>query len=160
MIDLLVKLCTIEPERELIDALAADGVKLKRVLSPDRKKVIDFVRENFSEGWASETEAAFANNPITCYVAVKDKKIVGFACYDATAKGYFGPTGVLDSERGKGIGKALLNQCLLAMWQDGYGYAIIGWTDEAVEFYKKAVNAIVIEDAAPGVYKRMIEVDR
>ena len=47
--------------------------------------------------------------------------------------------------------------CLnLSMWEEGYGYAIIGWADEALEFYKKSVNAIVIEDSAPGVYKRMI----
>ena len=54
------------------------------------------------------------------------KEIVGFACYDATCMNFFGPTGVKESERGKGVGKALLLAALHAMKEQGYAYAIIG----------------------------------
>jgi hypothetical protein len=42
------------------------------------------------------------------------------------------------------------------MWEEGYAYAIIGWVDDALEYYMKTVIATVIEGSSPGIYKRMI----
>ena len=67
-------------------------------------------------------QAAFSNNPITCYIAVREKKLIGFACYEATARNFFGPMAVLESERRKGIGKALLLKSLESMQELGYDY--------------------------------------
>ncbi|MDP4145472.1 MAG: GNAT family N-acetyltransferase [Bacillota bacterium] len=159
MPDMLVKLYNVNEETKLFRDLQEQGITIKKVLSPDRTKVLEFVKENFNNNWVNECKAAFSNNPITCYVAVRDKEVIGFACYDATAKNYFGPTGVLECERGKGVGRALLNKSLLSMWEDGFGYAIIGWTNKAIGFYEKTVQAVVIEDSSPGIYKRMIEMD-
>jgi GNAT superfamily N-acetyltransferase len=78
--------------------------------------------------------------------------MVGFACYDASTLGYFGPTGVDEPFRGQGIGKALLLACLLEMKLKGYGYAIIGWIGPQ-EFYEKAVGALVIPESTPGFWK-------
>ena len=67
---------------------------------------------------------------------------------------------VLESERKKGIGKALLLKSLESMRELGYAYAIIGWpTNSAVRFYKKCVDAIMIDENSSGVYKRMIDID-
>ena len=104
--------------------------------------------------------AAFANNPVTCYIATKNKKIIGFAYYEATAKNFFGPMAVLQEERKKGIGKALLLKSLESMGGMGYAYAIIGWpAKSAIPFYEKCVGAVMIEEKSSGVYKRMIEID-
>lgn len=104
--------------------------------------------------------AAFANNPVTCYIATREKELIGFACYEATARNFFGPMAVLESERKKGVGKALLLKALESMRELGYAYAIIGWpTKSAVDFYKKCVNAILIDEKSSCVYKRMIEID-
>lgn len=157
--DMLVKLYEQKPDYALFERLAESGVKLARVLSPDKAKVLSFVRENFTEAWVNECEAAFANNPISCYIAVRDKKIVGFAAYDATAKNFFGPTGVLPETRGTGIGRALLNKCLISMQEDGYGYAAIGWCDHAAGFYEKCCGAVLIPDSSPGVYGRLVDID-
>lgn len=160
MNDMLVNLYHQKEETELFQKLEKNGVRIKRALSPDKTAILKFVEENFRVQWADECAAAFANSPISCFVAVRDKKPVGFACYDATAKDFFGPTGVLESERGLGIGKALMNKCFLAMREEGYAYAIIGWAaDTAVTFYEKNANAIMIEDETHGIYTRMIEVD-
>ena len=159
MPDMLVKLYNLKNESKLIGDLEEKGIKIKRVLAPDYTKVLKFVESNFSQSWVNECRAALANNPITCYIAVKNKEVIGFACYDATAKNYFGPTGILESERGNGVGKALLHKCLSSMWEAGYGYAIIGWTGGAIGFYEKAVDATIIEDSFPGVYKRLIDID-
>lgn len=162
MSDLLVKLYDLDEERELFEHLEKEGIVMKRMLSPDRKLLLDFISSSFTESsyakWPVEAETAFFNQPVSCYAAVKDKKIIGFACYDATANNFFGPTGVLSEYRGKNIGKALLIKCLLAMKEDGYAYAVIGWVeDHVIPFYQKSVHAIKIENSHPGVYSRMIE---
>lgn len=156
--DLIVNLYNLEDNLPADPRLKANGITIKRALSPDKTKVLDFVSKHFDEGWRSESEAAFGNNP-TCYIAVKDKQIVGFACYDATAKGFFGPTGVDKALRGNGIGDALLRQCLTAMKYDGYGYAIIGWADNAAAFYEKTIGAVRLENSFPGIYGRLAHVD-
>ena len=81
--------------------------------------------------------------------------MIGFACHEATCKCFFGPTGVDESFRGMGIGTHLLFACLQDMKNAGYAYAIIGGAGP-VEFYEKAVGAIVIEGSVPGVYKDML----
>ena len=92
------------------------------------------------------------NAPIGCWIATRGIEIVGYACYDAPAPDFFGPTRVLDSEQGHGVGTALLLRCLTAMREYGYGYAIIGSVGP-VEFYQKTCNATVIPDSDPGIYK-------
>ena len=93
------------------------------------------------------------------FLAVKDKEIIGFACYDCTAKGFFGPTGVTEEFRGRGVGTALLYACMAAMKEEGYAYAVIGWVSDAQAFYEKTVQAIPIPDSHPGVYIRKIDMD-
>ena len=95
------------------------------------------------------------------YIAVRDGKqpeMLGFACYDATVKGFFGPTGVSESCRGMGIGNALLQACLHGMRDYGYGYAIVPAAPRAYEFYKKCLpeSSSVLEGAGPGVYRSML----
>jgi len=153
--DLLVKLYNVEDNGEA-QSLARQGIRICRPMALDKARVLQFVKENFYDGWMHECEYAFTAHPITCFVAIYEKKVVGFACYDVTRRGIFGPIGVLDSMRGKGVGTALLKKCMLAMKEEGYGYAVIGWVDEALEFYRRTVGAEVIADSFPGVYKDMI----
>ena len=75
----------------------------------------------------------------------KGRKLVGFACYDTSARGFFGPTGVDETARGGGIGHALLLASLLDMRAQGYGYAIVGDVGP-VDFYVRAVGATPIAD--------------
>ena len=99
--------------------------------------------------------------PGQCFIATEHGKILGFACYDSSAKGFFGPIGVLEEERGRQIGTRLLLKTLDAMKAAGYWYAIIGWVDDAAPFYQKTVNARFIEDASPenSVYSNMVFMD-
>ena len=94
--------------------------------------------------------------PSSCFLALKDGEILGFACYDSTAKGFFGPTGVDLRYRGLGIGRALLLRTMEALFEAGYAYAVIGWAGP-VEFYRKAVGATVIEDSEPGIYRGLVK---
>jgi len=153
--DMLVKLYALPDSRPIYDRFRDAGITMRRALVPEKHKVIDWVRQTFSEAWASEVDVAFSRLPVTCFIAVKDKKIIGFACHDATCPNFFGPTGVDPNGRNGGIGKALLLACLEDMRQAGYGYAIIGGVGPA-EFYSKAVGAVPIEGSEPGVYRGLL----
>lgn len=150
--DMLVNLSGIE------DITAPEGVKIKRAFPGDMYKILDFVCENFGEGWKGEAAYALMQQPPKCWIATSDSKIVGFACYDSSAKDFFGPTGVAKEQRGKGIGEALLRRVLVAMREEGYAYAIIGWVGDAAEFYEKTVGAKYIDGGEPqnSVYRNLI----
>lgn len=156
MPDMLVKLYELPEIQGKIDKLKENGVAIRRPLPPEKHIVLNWVRENFSEGWASECNVSFSKEPISCFIAVEDNKILGFACYDTTCKDFFGPTGVAENQRGRGIGTVLLLKSLYAMREMGYGYAVIGGAGP-VEYYKKICGAVVIEESTPGIYKEMLK---
>ncbi len=160
MADMLVKLFNIPDSSDIEETLLKEGIRIKKALAPDRSRIIDFSRTCAKDDYSDEVKAAFSNNPITCYIATREKKVIGFACYEATARNFFGPMAVQQNERKKGIGKALLLKALESMEELGYAYAIIGWpADSAVEFYKKCAGAVMIDEKSSGVYKRMIGIE-
>lgn len=158
MPDLLVRLYDLPDRGPAVARVAAQGVTMRRALAPDRKRVLDWVTARFGDGWASECAVAFGRQPITCFIAVEQKQIVGFACHEATTRGFFGPTGVDVSQRGRGVGTALLLACLHDMAARGYAYGIIGAAGP-VEFYVNLVGALPIPGSEPGVYARLVEAD-
>ncbi len=144
--DLIVNLYDLpeEVEADPRPALAAQGIKIKRALAADKSEICEFIRREFSQGWADEAEKALMNYPSALYIAVYEEKVVGFGCYDTSALGYYGPLGVDKTMRGKGIAHALTSICLKAMREKGYGYAIIN--AGPVEYYIKRLNAKIIGD--------------
>jgi len=154
--DLLVKLYALAPSAPLLEKLRTAGIEIKRAIGPEKQAVAEWAEKKFSRAWASECEVALSAQPATCFLAVKDRKIVGFACYDSTSKGFFGPIGVDEAERTGGVGKALLIRTLEAMREAGYGYGVIGWAGP-VDFFRKTAGATVIEGSEPGVYKDLVK---
>ena len=65
--------------------------------------------------------------------------------------------GLLRSQRGKGIGLALLYHTLEAMKAQGYAYAIIGGVGPH-EFYANAVGAVPIEADREDIYQGLLRV--
>jgi hypothetical protein len=151
MSDLLVKLYSLPPRPN-----PPPGVNVRRAFAAEKRLVGDWIGTQFGPGWASECEAAFARLPVSCFVAVRDQELLGFACYDATARGFFGPTGVAEPERNHGIGAALLSASLSDMAAQGYAYAVIGAANSA-EFYRQHAGAIEIPDSDPGFYRGKIK---
>ena len=151
MPDLLVKLYSLAP----LPAPPA-GVEVRRAFASEKRLICEWVAAQFDSAWASECEAAFARLPLSCFVAVRERELLGFACYDATARGFFGPTGVTESERNHGLGVALLLAALHDMAHQGYAYAVIG-AAHSVEFYRKHAGAIEIPDSDPGFYRGKIK---
>lgn len=152
--DMLVKLYDLPPAAPEVERLRAQGVTCRRAESYERAAVLGFVKQHFPN-WGDELLAGFASVPPTVYIAERAREVLGFACYNATRPNYFGPTGVLESERGTGIGRVLLLQCLEALAAEGYAYAIIGGVGPAA-FYEKAVGATIIPGSEPGIYRNMV----
>ena len=154
MTDLLVRLYDL-PVFEAEARVAAAGVVVRRALAPEGHVVLDWVGKHFSPFWVSEAGKGLAQSPVTTWIAVRDGKLLGFACHDTTAKGFFGPTGVEEAARGQGIGEALLIATLKGMREAGYGYAVIG-DPGPVEFYRKRLDALEIPGSEPGIYAGML----
>ena len=146
MADMLVNLLDITDCQQEVECLKEEGIEVFRAIAPDKFRIVEWVKEHSSRNAAGECDVCFANRPISCFIAAKGSKIIGYACYNATAPDFFGPTKVLEEYQGKGIGKALLLRSLHAMREEGYQYAIIGGVGP-VKFYEKAVGAVVIESS-------------
>ena len=156
MPDLLVKLYDLPDPTARLESLRKEGVLIRRAMAYEKHLVAAWVRARFGEGWASECEVAFARAPIACHMATSGGHILGFACHDATALGLFGPTGVEETERGRGIGAALLMASLVDMASRGYAYAVIGGAG-SVEFYARIAGAVEIAGSVPGFYRDRLQ---
>ena len=152
MPDLLVKLYDLPSERPSLP----NGVTMRPVMAAEVSMVRDWIEENFSRGWADEfLKGAYAETT-SSIIALEDRKVIGFVCYDVSAIGMFGPTGVDKSARGRGLGAALLFAALEAMVAKGHVYATIGWVGP-IEFYEKLVGATVIEGSEKRYSGKLIQ---
>lgn len=155
--DYLVNLSPLRPEPALDARMAEAGVTIRRPLAPEAQHITEWVAETFGRGWASETAVALTRQPPTCFIATRDRRLVGFSCHESIARGFFGPTGVEEASRGLGIGHALLLASLFDLKAMGYTYAIIGDVGPSA-FYEKTVGAMPIPNSAPGIYAGMLAV--
>src|ERR1043165_439755 len=151
MPDLLVSLLKLPRLLPLLDQAHQNGIVLRRAQPFEITPVRQFIEKNFSVAWADEISVGFANKPVTVYIATRASRVVGFAGYECTHKAFFGPTGVAETERRQGVGKALLIAALWGLRELGYVYGIIGGAGP-VEFYQATVGATVIPDSEPGIY--------
>lgn len=141
-----------ETEKSL---LAEEGIVFRKAIAPEKHLICTWVLEEFGAYWNSEVEVALSRQPVSVWIAQRENELLGFACYETTAKNFFGPTGTKESERGKGIGKILLIKSLESLRELGYAYAIIGGVGPA-EFYEKAVGAKIIEGSEISIYENLI----
>lgn len=152
---MLVKLYALPALGPILAEQAEAGITIRPARSFEVSRVADFVRGTFTQGWADEISVGYARQPVSVLIATEAGQVKGFAAYDCTARGFFGPTGVEPSLRGRGVGTALLVATLHAMREAGYGYAIIGGVGPA-EFYARTVGATLIPDSTPGIYTDML----
>ena len=168
MTDMLVRLYALPEVTSHLTMLHQKALEIRRPHASEKHVLSVWVQQHFADSaWAAGCEVALENRPVSCYIAVKksqapvsrpnlydlpEEVLVGFACYDVSSKGMFGPLGVHECYRNQGIGSALLLTCLHAMKEEGYAYAVIGWV-ASEDFYARAVGATVIPDSEPGIYR-------
>ena len=155
MTDMLVKLYTLPELAPVLVQQRAQDIDIRRALVPERHLVVDWVRQHWGAGWASECDTAFVRQPVSCFVATAAGQLVGFACHEATYKNFFGPFGVAEAQQRRGIGAALLLTALHDMAAQGYAYAIIGGVGSG-ELFTRVAGAIPINDSTPGIYRGLL----
>ena len=156
MPDLLVNLLNLPGLDPVVQPLANQGITIRRARTFELSLVRSFIEDNFTRAWADEVSIGFANKPVSVYVATHSGLIVGFAAYECTARGFFGPEGVGDSFTHRGVGKALLLASLWGLRELGYVYGIIGRAGP-IEFYTETVGAVPIADSDPGIYVDLLK---
>ena len=148
---MLVNLLRLPPVDSALEEVRGRGLLVRRARPWELSRVREFVGENFSRAWADEVAVGLVRQPVTVFVALREGRLVGFAAYECTRKDFFGPAGVVEAERGRGLGRALLLAALRGLRELGYAYAVVGGVGPA-EFYERSVGARLIPDSSPGVY--------
>lgn len=144
MPDMLVRLDVLPDGKTEREAQLREGVVVRRIVAYEAGVLRRFVAGTFSESWADESARCFIHRPPSCFVAIESGKIVGFAVYECTRRGFFGPMGVAPAARLRDIGRALLLTSLAAMSEMDYKYGIVGWVGPR-DFYERHAGAKVIE---------------
>lgn len=151
MADLICPLYDTPKHQNLLDELVRDGITIRSARAWENAPLSEFIHRHFGQRWADETARAFMSTPITVIIALHEKAIVGFAAYEVTARTYFGPTGVDEAYRNRGIGKALLYEALDGLKNLGYVYGIIG-SPGPIDFYTKATKCLLLPSDWTTIY--------
>lgn len=155
MPDLLVNLLELPPLESYLNELQSSGILIRRAQPFELSALRQFIQQHFSAAWADEASIGFANKPVSVHVATHNRNIIGFSAHECTRRGFFGPTAVIPEMQNKGVGRALLLASLSGLRELGYVYGVIGGVGP-IEFYQKAVNAMVIPDSDPGIYTDLL----
>ncbi len=115
---------------------------IRRPDANESPPILTFIEREFGRIWRFEAAKAFDADVPKIFVAEEQHEITGFAVHDVNNRGlgFFGPTGVMQSMRGRGIGCQLLLASLADMRRLGFARVVIPWTD-ALEFYRKCCGA-------------------
>lgn len=122
---------------------AALPPRSKAAALPPRSETLDFIEREFGRIWRFEAAKAFEKDIPTIAIEEHGGEITGFAAWDVNNRGlgFFGPTGVRNDMRGRGIGCRLLHVALDDLsTRLGYRKVVIPWTD-ALDFYARCCGA-------------------
>jgi len=123
-------------ERE--ERLKREGIEIKVLTTQYLYPLMKFLEKHMPADWYRHARELLLHNRKTqVFVAVKGREVVGY-CQFWGGEGYewympgshFGPFGVREDMRGKGIGTMLLYKCLEAMKENGIHNAFLLWTGE------------------------------
>jgi GNAT superfamily N-acetyltransferase len=156
MPDMLVNLLNLPPLAEAMRRIEDAGYRVRRAQPFEITPVRSFIEKRWGAGWADETSVGFANKPVTVSIATLEGAVVGFGAYECTRRAFFGPTGVDEAHRKKGVGAALLLACLWGLRDMGYVYGIIGGAGPT-EFYQRIAGATAIPGSSPGIYTDLLK---
>ncbi len=138
------------------------SLKIRKAEKEDLSSVLQLIKElaifenepQAVEVTLEELTNDFVNESFNCLVAELQNKIVGIALYYNRYSTWKGKTihledlMVTQSQRGKGVGKALLNKVVSIAKADNLRrveWNVLDWNTPAIDFYK-SVGATVFND--------------
>lgn len=116
----------------LTEKLGAEGIAFRPATPADILPLLAFMQEHFAH-WVPDVRRALQGivrgelATTTLHLATDHGEIIGYA---QTDKERFGPFGVNEAYRGRGIGAVLLSRTLVAMRAQGYHSAWFLWTSD------------------------------
>ena len=127
---------------ELASLSLVESPLVRRVRHDESDRVLDFIEREFGKIWRFEAAKAFQSAVVQAFIAETEGAVTGFAVHDVNNRGlgFFGPAGVAETMRGRGLGCALVQASLADLRRLGYSRAVIPWTD-AIDFYRKCCGA-------------------
>jgi mycothiol synthase len=127
---------------ELERRLGQDGVMVRPVCPADLPALMPFIAERFGWDWFRFAQEYLlelfgsGSDEIGFLVATQGERIVGY-CQQRRER--FGPFGVVEEMRNRGIGRLLLFRCLAMMLSQGFQCAWFLWTGkDAARLYALA----------------------
>ncbi len=132
---------------QLESRLASEGVSIHELRNEEVVSLLEFIRGNFPPDWyLMSVDLLSRGVPYDSFiVATIGEDVVGYCQFwgNETVSwhvqgSHFGPFGVREDLRGKGIGTVLLKQCLTKMRSKGIHSAFFLWTDyKAARLYER-----------------------
>ncbi|MVP02060.1 GNAT family N-acetyltransferase [Paenibacillus lutrae] len=133
-----------EEIRSLKQQRISEGYSFSVLTDRDLVELIEFTTKEFNPDWGRAIREGLLQSLSMSQILIarQNDKMVGFCLHGAYegVRERFGPFGVDESQRGKGIGKILLYDCLHNMRAQGLHGAWFLWTGEqspAGQLYKK-----------------------
>jgi N-acetylglutamate synthase-like GNAT family acetyltransferase len=119
-----------------IKALQQQGYQFRRALISDKKNVLHFISTHFKV-CLDEAMNAYKNNPITLHICLFNQEIVGFGIAEGNnvGMGSFGPFGVHEAHRKKGIATVFTKLCLEDLQYMGYKNCTLAWTTPVLNHF-------------------------
>ncbi|MFF9980538.1 GNAT family N-acetyltransferase [Streptomyces erythrochromogenes] len=126
--------------------------------------LVDWLRETFGGGWASEIHRSFSRDPISSVIVVdRDKdlapkdRLLGFLAYDTARLGMLSTIALVPEARGHELAltTVLIEECLREARASGMSYAVLGGVGEARLAALRAFGALwTIPGSCPGIFGR------
>lgn len=125
---------------DLASSLESAGIHVRQVEPADILPLLQFLYRHFAH-WRADAASVLADlygsdpRAVTMHVTVEQGQIIGYA---QSRNERFGPFGVNETYRGRGVGAVLLSATLLAMRARGFHCAWFLWTsDRAAKLYRE-----------------------
>lgn len=128
--------------RQKVERLKEEGIMFRRFTFEDGEKLLDFVGREFDAGWVRNVREAMKKGEAerTILIAVdKDSRVVGYCMRKIDGRdARFGPIGVAEALRSKGLGGILLELQMAEMKKQGIYHMYFLWTHgAAMRFYER-----------------------
>ena len=109
------------------EKLAREGTIITPYKAEHTLPLLDFTKREFPGDWVRVVREAMIKTPSPLLIALDKTEIVGFAHHDRQR---FGPIGVAQSQRGRGVGQILMFATLQLQREQNFRTAWFLWSDD------------------------------
>jgi predicted N-acetyltransferase YhbS len=124
------------------DALRSAGIEIRRACTADDGPLQQSLGSTWQQSWITEIVAALRSSQAGLYLAVQDRRYIGFCASGLNRRHEVGPVGTSPDRRGLGIGGVLLKRCLSDQRECGVTVAELVWAGP-LSYFSRTLNATV-----------------